>query len=418
MNEDPLELDESRAVAQAQAIARNPASANVFRAFGRVLARGGEVTIRLGNHDIELAFSAVQAVFRAVLGQPQHIADKLEFAHGDAPEILTLGGARILVTHGEQDDRWNKVDYERLLAGDKRYVYAPGSVLVKKILNPGTSKHGMRFLSLLKPDFQGAALSALAVDPTVAKQIFKGATLGMLAQLFQRKGMAATFVGEDEAAVFDAPGSPPPTTDVLGFSEEDAEQRLDMAQLSDEEREAMESLFDENAIANFAGDDESILGSAAVKIGKAALSLYGRLQRTLTGTEGDSYFALEPMPDEWTEAKRLAEKFKAGAVIIGHTHAARWKEEGALVYANTGTWIGLMQLPQSNAHENEWAEYLRELRQNKSLDAAKQARAKILTRFTAVIVDADARGGAAMSLVEWDGGAMKTLGQTRVPSAA
>jgi UDP-2,3-diacylglucosamine pyrophosphatase LpxH len=421
MNEDPLELDEGRAVAQAQAIAQNPASAAVFHAFGRVLARGGQVTIRLGNHDIELAFVAVQAVFRGALGQPQHIADKLEFSHGDAPEILTLGGARILVTHGEQDDRWNKVDYEKLRAGDKRYVYAPGSVLVKKILNPGTSKHGMRFLSLLKPDFQGAALSALAVDPSVAKQIFKGATLGMLAQLFQRKGMVATFADDEaaeEASVFDNAGSPPPTTDELGFSGDDAEHRLELAHLNEEEREAMESLFNENAIANFAGDDESILGSAAVKIGKAALSLYGRLQRRMTGNEGDCYFALEPMPDEWTEAKRLADKFKAGAVIIGHTHAARWKEEGAVVYANTGTWIGLMQLPQSDAHENEWAEYLLELRQNKGLDAGKQERARILTRFTAVIVDADVRGGAVMSLVEWDGAAMKTLGQTRVPSAA
>jgi UDP-2,3-diacylglucosamine pyrophosphatase LpxH len=191
MNDDPLELDEARAVAQARAIVAHPPSAAVLEAFGRVLARGGEVTIRLGNHDVELAFAAVQAVFRGALGQPADVAAKLAFATGKEPEILELGGARVLVTHGEQDDKWNKVDYEKLLAGDKQYTYAPGSVLVKTILNPGTALHGMRFLSLLKPDFQGAALTALAVDPTVAKQLFKGSSMRMIVQLFNRRGRRA-----------------------------------------------------------------------------------------------------------------------------------------------------------------------------------------------------------------------------------
>lgn len=412
MNEDPLELDEQRAVEQAKAIAANPATATVLRAFGRVLARGGEVTIRLGNHDVELAFVAVQNVFRAALEQPQNVAAKLTFVHGDAPEVMIVGGARILVTHGEQDDRWNKVDYEKLRKGDKRYTYAPGSVLVKKILNPGTNVHGMRFLSLLKPDFQGAALSALAVDPSVAKQLFKGATMGMLAQLFARKGMINTFGDEEGAAVFQ--GGEAPQTDEWGFSENDVEERLAGAQLSDEEREVMESLVNPSAIVDFGTDDEGLIDRASMKIGKAALSLYGQLQRKLTGSEGDTYFALDPMPDEWTEAKRLSGKFNAQAVVIGHTHAARWREQDGLVYANTGTWIGLMQLPSSKANDEEWGDYLNELRSNKELAADKQKRAKILTRFTAVVIDADPRGGAAMSLVEWDGKTMTTLGQTHV----
>ncbi len=415
MNEDPLELDETRAAQQARAIAGHPGSSAVLRAFGRVLARGGQVTIRLGNHDVELAFPAVQNVFRDALGQPRDIAEKLVFASGDAPAILSVGGARILVTHGEQDDRWNKVDYEKLRRGDKGYAYAPGSVLVKKILNPGTSRHGMQFLSLLKPDFQGAALSALAVDPTAAKQLFKGTTITMLAQLFARKGMAATFA-EEEAAVFQ--GGPPPETDPSGFSEGDTEERLANANLTDEEREAMESLLNPNAIVDFGSDDEGLIGKAAVKIGKAALSLYARLQRSMTGTEGDTYFALEPTPDEWTEAQRLSKKFGAQAVVIGHTHAARWKNDGKLVYANTGTWIGLMQLPRSDASDLEWVEYLDELRRNKGLDSAHQKLARILTRFTAVMVEADPDGGAAMSLVEWKNAQLHTLGQTRLSAVA
>src|SRR5262245_44047172 len=86
MNDDPLELDEARAISQARAIAENPPSAAVLEAFGRVLARGGDVTIRLGNHDVELAFPAVQAVFRGAIGQPSPVADRLAFALGKEPE--------------------------------------------------------------------------------------------------------------------------------------------------------------------------------------------------------------------------------------------------------------------------------------------------------------------------------------------
>lgn len=411
MNEDPLELNEQRAVAQAQAIADTPSSAAVLLALGRVLARGGEVVVRLGNHDIELAFASVRTVFRQALAQPTDVAERLAFVTGDAPEIMTVGGVRILVTHGEQDDRWNKVDYAKLRKGDPNYRYAPGSVLVKKILNPGTKQHGMRFLSLLKPDFQGAALSALAVDPSVAKQLFKGATVGMLAQLFARKGMAVTFTDE-EPAIFE--GGSEPNTDELGFSEMDSEGRLASAHLNDEEREAMESLLNPQAIVDFAGDDDGVVARARAKIGKAALSLYGQMQRTLTGTAGDSYFVLEPLPDEWTEAQRLSKKFNAQAVVLGHTHAARWKTEENLVYANTGTWIGLMQLPSSTADDQEWAHYLDELQRNKDLSESKQERAKVMTKFTAVVIDEHAHGGANMMLVEWNGKTLETLGQTHL----
>ena len=88
MNEDPLELDVARAAAQAKDIAQAPASAAVLRAFGRVLARGGEVIIRLGNHDVELALPEVQSVLRAALGQPESIAGRLVFQLGHAPRVI------------------------------------------------------------------------------------------------------------------------------------------------------------------------------------------------------------------------------------------------------------------------------------------------------------------------------------------
>jgi UDP-2,3-diacylglucosamine pyrophosphatase LpxH len=404
MNEDPLELDEARAVAQARAIAANPSSAAVLRAFGRVLARGGAVTIRLGNHDVELAIPAVQAVFREALGVGPEIAARLVFTDGNAPEILEVAGARVLVTHGEQNDDWNRVDYKKLSAMDPSYKYAPGSMLVKQILNLGVSKYGMRFLSLLKPDFQGAVLSAIAVEPTAAKELWKGSSVSMLQQLRHRsKNMAFTFdEGEAEGAEPD-----------FGLGD-----RLEAAGLSTEEEEVLEALLDEGGALSFSEEDEGILARARAKIARAALSAYAGLQRKLTGAEGDAYFELEPTKAEWTEAERLAGKYKVSAVIIGHTHAARWKQDKGLLYANTGTWIGLMRLPSASAPDETWLAYLEELRKNKTLAPEKQKLATIDKRFTGVLVEPHEGGGAALSLVEWAKGELVTLQSARVPADA
>ncbi|HLM74128.1 MAG TPA: metallophosphoesterase, partial [Polyangiaceae bacterium] len=136
MNEEPLELDVDRAAAQVRAIAAYRGSAAVLESFGRALAAGCEVIFRLGNHDVELALPEVQEVLRAAVKQPPEIAAKLQFELGDQPAIIEVGGARVLVTHGEHNDPWNRVDnYKDLLAKSKGFRFAPGSELVKKLLN-------------------------------------------------------------------------------------------------------------------------------------------------------------------------------------------------------------------------------------------------------------------------------------------
>lgn len=398
MNDDPLELDVARAVRQARAIAAFPATAAVLQAFGRVLERGGSVTIRMGNHDVELYLPEVQAVFRQALGQPENVAKRLVFANGDQPQILDVGGTRVLVTHGEQNDKWNKIEYDKLQAGGSKYQYAPGSVLVKKILNPGVSVAGMRFLSLLKPDFQGAALTALAVDPSAAKLAWQKASLSMLWQLYKRADTPFTFAeGAEEEPD-------------LGL-----DKRLEGVGLSQEELDALEGMLDDSALVSFGGDD-SALRKAMVKLGKGALSVYAQMQKKLAGTEADDYFLLDPDKLEWEEAQRLSAKYSAKAIIIGHSHAARFRHDSDLLYANSGTWIGLMKLPTQQASDDEWVAFLEELRDNKGLDAAKQKLAKVMTRFTAVLVSPHDRGGASISLVEWNDGDVKTLRSGWVPA--
>lgn len=398
MNEDPLELEVARAVSQARDIVAAPASAAVLQAFGRVIARGGEVIIRLGNHDIELALPEVQEVLRGALGQPRDIAAKLAFQLGDTPAILEIGGARVLVTHGEHNDKWNQVDYTALTKG-KGYKYAAGSVLVKQIMNPMTREYGMRFVNLLKPDFQGGALTALAVTPSIVKGLFQKASISIAWQLFRKAGMVASFGDEEETN--------------LGLAD-----RIEGAELSAEEKQALEDLL-EGDVASFADDEEEgALSKARLKLARASLGLYAGFQRRLAKDIGDQYFTLDPDEAEWADAQRLAKKFNAGGVVIGHTHAARWKEDSGIVFANTGTWIYLMQLPKFDSGDELWGDFLAELRRNPRLAPEKQRHARTVERFTAVLIEPKHDGGATMSLVQWKDGNTTVLGQSSIPKGA
>jgi len=388
MNEDPLELDAARAAAQARAIVANPPTAAVMAGLGQVLAAGGEVVLRLGNHDAEVALAEVQDVLRGALQQPPEVAARLVFERGDSPSILTVGGAKILLAHGEHNDPWNRLDYKNLpsAGSSSKYRYPPGSRLVKTLLNPLKRSFGMRFADLLKPDFQGAVLTAMAVDPTSLRLVFQGNTAKLLWQLFRKSGEGMTFADDEESE-----GN-------LGVAD-----ALDQAGLSDDERAALEASVDPTGAATFA--DEDTLDGARFKLARTGLKLYAAAQRALTGDAGSRYFELTPDASEWEEARRLAQKFAVDAVVLGHTHSARWKQEQDLAFVNTGTWIHLMRMPSASAEESVWLDFLTTIRKNPALDPARGRAAPLHTRFTGLVIHENPAGGALLQLVEWKAGA-------------
>ena len=97
----------------------------------------------------------------------------------------------------------------------------------------------------------------------------------------------------------------------------------------------------------------------------------------------------------------MSEKFGAKAVILGHSHAARWKQDNNLLYTNTGTWIWLMRLPDENASDEEWLEFLQDLKDDPKLKTPKN-QAKLEKRFTPVMVEEKAGGGATITLYTWE----------------
>ena len=378
-----------------------PTRAGCWLRSGRVLAAGGEVTIRLGNHDAELALGEVQEALRESLGQPAAVAARLRFERGDQPHLIEVGGTRVLVTHGEHGDAWNRVDYARLpgpggpdvAAAD--YAYAPGSQLVKTIMNPLKRVYKMRFADLLKPDFQGAVMTALAVNPSAVRAVAQISTARLLWSLATRSFGAVTF---------DAPGED------LGLGA-----AIASAGLTPEESEALGHSLDPETPLSFGGPDEAAsgpLGSAQVKLARAGLRLYSRFHRSVAGDAGDRFFDLAPADEEWADAQRLARKFGASAVVFGHTHAARFRSEPDLAYLNTGTWIWLMQPPPATATDEDWHAFLRCCRDNPWLDAAAGATVPMMRRFTAALLEPGGGGGApTLSLVRWsESGELESLG--------
>jgi UDP-2,3-diacylglucosamine pyrophosphatase LpxH len=411
-NEDPLELSPARALSQAAASFESTVTGSMLHAFGRVVARGGELVMRLGNHDIELALEEVQDLFRRSLGQGPQVATRVRFERGDQPGILTAGGARILVTHGEENDGWNKVDYAHLPGPGgpsgvrpESFTYSPGSRLVKTLMNPLKRRYGMHFADLLKPDFQGATLTALAVNPLAVKVIFQGSTLELMWQLFQKRSGPATFLageGDENLGLYQA---------------------IERTGLTAEEMARLQTLLGDEAALSFSSDEsDSVLDRARLKLAQAGLGYYARMQKSLVKDSADNSFDLTPEDNEWHESQRLAQKFDAAAVVLGHTHAARFKSEGPLTYVNTGTWIWQMRLPAVDASDAEWTGFLELCQSNPRLDPQKGKTVPLVQRFTGALIDAKGpdptQGGATLSLFQWGPSGLEVLGETHLTAGA
>lgn len=401
LNDDPLELDVSQAVRQAAALVAHPPTTNVMAALGRILRAGGEVLIVVGNHDLELTLPQVQVLLRNALQQPAHVARRLSFPVATEPLQVPVGGALVVITHGEQADAANRVDHEalhaRIVAPSMPFRYPPGSLVVKALLNPLKARERMRYMDLLKPDVQGAVLTALAANPAAAKVVMTPDILRLVVRLLRNLGLPSAFSNDEE----------PSTLEGLGH-------RLSEAGLTQQEAEALANFLEDSGPLSF-GEDDGLEG-IRVKLVRAGLKVYAKLHRELLGQKGLDYFALKPEDSELAEARRLARQKGASAVVTGHTHSARWHEEAGCVFANTGTWIWLMRMPAPEASDEEWRDFLLELQDNPSLEESRQRLAKLEQHFTAVVVEPEPLGGATMRLAKWRNGKLHPLAQAALPA--
>jgi hypothetical protein len=141
--------------------------------------------------------------------------------------------------------------------------------------------------------------------------------------------------------------------------------------------------------------------------------LYAAAQRS-PGATGDSYFDLAPEEGEWTRRVGWRPSTTADAVVLGHTHAARFRSEPGLTYVNTGTWIYLMRLPAADAPIEAWEEFLGQCRANPALDPTAGPCPALISRPTGLVIDPDPAGGVHMQLLEFSASGPTVLAESRV----
>ena len=349
--EEPFTTDHDASAGQLGAFVEDRANAPVLAALARVLARGGVLVLRTGEHDEELALAGVQAGLRdhfAAAG----VAPNLVFQTGPETHVLAVGGARVAVVHD--------------LVGSGRG--GPGSrVLARRLLQPLRREFGLDFVDLLKPDPARAALAALAVNPTAAKLVFAGASA---------------------ASVWRGLSDPRHVHDAAGLTE-----AMAGADLDPRERELILAALDPAAAIGSEPRDSPQLDLARLKLLRAALD----------GPPGRASPASAISADESAAAGRLAKGRDVVAVLAAHTQAAGFAVQDALCVVDTGAWVWRFT-PPARHDDAGWLRLMTRWQQAPGL-AALRRDTPLWTRFTAALLEPRSAGGARLELIEWQRGA-------------
>ena len=154
----------------------DPNFSPVWDALAALVATSGRsLVIMIGNHDIELAFPAVQqAIVERLAGQNPASRARIHFSTIGAGFTCMVGNARVFCTHGNEVDAWNFIHYEHLSKAARRlnagrplppedWEPNAGTKMVKDVMN--NVKRRYRWIDLLKPETQAAVGVLLALDP-------------------------------------------------------------------------------------------------------------------------------------------------------------------------------------------------------------------------------------------------------------
>jgi UDP-2,3-diacylglucosamine pyrophosphatase LpxH len=328
-----------------------------FDSLKALLEADHQLTILLGNHDIELALPAVRAYFEqaiGALGRNYHF-----IGNGEAYTI----GNEVLIEHGNRYDEWNAVDYANLqelaISQSRRETnnnFNPpkGSRMVEEVINQIKEKY--RFIDLLKPETGAVMPILLALEPSYRKNISK--ILSIYWQLNTKQ-----YTDSIKALVASRSLGLPEDREV---SEEELGDRLIEQELTKMLKEDAEvEAFKESAgieqemniteKGNLPAGERGFFSTAVSfvdllfrnnksDIDKRLPSLYQALSALQTDRSFDP--SRENLKEYLTAAQKLADNgFKY--ILFGHTHFARkvaLKTPGTY-YFNSGTWADLMQIP-------------------------------------------------------------------------
>lgn len=354
------------------------------------------LVILIGNHDIEVAFPAVQRMIMERLTNCDAAAHaRIEFSTHGAGFACNIGKSRVFCTHGNEVDGWNYNRYEDLSKVARRlntgrslvaddWIPNAGTRMVKEVMNDVKRKYA--WIDLLKPETSAAVGTLLAIDPS---------QIGKIKQLPSIVG-AKLEGGLQVDQRLSAEGLQPPAP--TSFS--------------------LDSLLGVNVLASMqtagarpsqSGDDmllamESRAPGARIgtsKMGDAPLGLpqliWDRLTGWITGVgpeealrralqdwlRGDKSFDIGDKDETYTDIiSRLGSSVHF--VVTGHTHLERAIDMGGgRFYFNSGTWIRLMRFTEAMLANSESFKPIYEILTDGSMDAIDSS--PLLMDLTSVV---------------------------------
>jgi len=324
-----------------------PEGKRVFDALEHFVQKGHQLTIILGNHDIELSLQPVRRM----------LIERLTQGHPSLVEFIYDGEAyidgNIIAEHGNRYDGWNAVDHGALRAYRSAltrnescqgvFTPPPGSRLVAQVMNQLKTRY--KFIDLLKPENEALIPILVALEPEVLKHLWA------IAPLVREQHKITPPVGRPPKRLSYISAETPSAETLTSYRPQNVDQ-ITTELLQQAEEEWGSDAVPKEATQISGGqwswlDSPNSLWRIIKEKREAELSRYKALRRAFV-----SYRKTLDSPfDHTQEAKRYLEAAKsisgeAGRIVLlGHTHLPKCIRLNHGVYLNSGTWCPIIRLP-------------------------------------------------------------------------
>lgn len=344
----------------------------------------------VGNHDIELALTPVQASLRLRLaGDSTSAAARIVFATHGGGFACRVGRRRVFCTHGNEVDPWNRVDHGELGMLDNAMnagrrpdasVWQPnaGTRLVVDIMNE--VKRDYPFVDLLKPEIKPVLGVLLTLAPEMVKRVDLSAAYAVVRDRIRGRSEVRNLLSAETPLESLSPNllAASALNELMG---EGLASQVRGTPAPDLEDELL--LWAGRAIAPGApaaqvgdGDGPATLGWSDVVAGwLGRVDRVEALRRALGDwLAGDDTFDVGKRDDTYDD---IAARVGPGVdfVVTGHTHLARSLPlPSGGHYFNCGTWIRLLRFtPEVLRDRHAFEQVLGVLKRGsmEALDAAK-----------------------------------------------